>query len=89
MGRRKLPTPIPARYKPGDWAVRVIGPTRFPVRILEDVGPVGWAGTRYYRYVQPDLYADPHVSETREDWLEPATPDEVARGQAADRAAAG
>lgn len=83
MARRKLPTPTPPRFKVGDWAVHVIGPTRFPVRILEDVGPVGWSGVRYYRYVQPDLYADPVESEAREESLEPARPDEVATAQAA------
>jgi hypothetical protein len=83
VARRKLPTAPPAKFRAGDWVVQNWGGYRVPVLILEDVGPVGWRGVRYYRYLKPDPYADPVESETTEDELEPARPDEVAAGQAA------
>ena len=66
-----------SRFKIGDWAVWTAGSSRHVVRIVEDVGPVGRHGTRYYRFrerVADDEYFE---SEMSDDYLEPARPDEI------------
>ncbi len=65
------------RFRAGDWAVWTAGASRHVVRILEDVGPVGRRGVRFYRFreqVADDEFVE---SEMSDDYLEPARPDEI------------
>lgn len=82
-------TARPAKFRVGDWAVWTAGQSRNPVQIVEDVGPVGRSGERYYRYRSFPTPDDPMESEMAERYLELARPDEAAAAQAAARQTAG
>ncbi|QJW96296.1 hypothetical protein [Frigoriglobus tundricola] len=47
--------------------------------MIEDVGPVGTSGRRFYRLREPIWYGDPVEYERPEAILEPATPDDLKR----------
>ena len=67
------------RFRPGDWAVWMAGPSRHVVQILENVGPVVRDGPPFYRFQEIREYGEPVESEMPENYLEPALESEIPR----------
>lgn len=70
------------RYRVGDWVTAYGSPVRRLVQVIEYRGPLGRGGEPIYRLRHAAEWGVREF-EQREDWLEPARPDEVAAGQAA------
>lgn len=65
------------RFRPGDWAVWMAGPSRHVVQIQENVGPVTKNGPPFYRFHEFLGFGEPIESEMPENFLEPALESEI------------
>ncbi|MCI0699467.1 MAG: hypothetical protein L0241_00080 [Planctomycetia bacterium] len=67
------------KFRVGEWVAYTSGISRHVAEVIEDVGPVGARGRRFYRLREPIWYGEPVEYELPETSLEPATHDDLKR----------